>query len=140
MFYPYYSALKSRLIDQVAALKDVQKYNDQYSGSNLTECVALIEFPDQVPVPYITKTTQRMSISMVVHIVSKIMSDVDGVIPDDQYQEHDELIDDVVTALKEYQLQYNGSSISRPLQVIGYQEVGKYRGWFVTKIFLSTKD
>lgn len=140
MFYPYYSALKSRLTNQVEALKDIQKYNDQYSGSNLSECVALIEFPDQLPMPYISKTTQRMSISMVVHIVSKIMSDIDGTIPDEQYLEHDQVIDQVVAALKEYQLTYDGSSLSRPLQVTGFQEVGKYRGWFVTKIFLSTKD
>jgi hypothetical protein len=140
MFYPYYKSLKDRLTDQVKALKDIQKYNDQYSGSNLSECVALIEFPDQLPMPYISKTTQRISISMVVHIVSKIMSDIDGVIPDEQYKEHDDLIDDVVTALKEYQLTYASANLSRPLQITGYQEVGKYRGWFVTKIFLSTKD
>lgn len=140
MFYPYYKSLKDRLTDQVESIKDIQKYNDQYSGSNLSECVALIEFPDQLPMPYISKTTQRMSISMVVHIVSKIMSDIDGVIPDEQYQEHDAVIDSVVTALKEYQLTFNSSPLSRPLQVTGFQEVGKYRGWFVTKIFLAAKD
>ena len=140
MFYPYYKSLKDRLTDQVAALKDIQKYNDQYSGSNLTACVALIEFPDTVPDPYISKTTRRMSITMVVHIVSKIMSDIDGFIPDEQYKDHDEVIDTAVTALKEYQLTYNSANLSRPLQITGYQEVGKYRGWFVTKIFLSTKD
>ncbi len=140
MFYPYYSAVKARLADQVTSLKDIQKFNDQYSGSNLSACVALIEFPDMVPDPYISKTTQRMSITMVVHIVSKIMSDKDGFVPDDQYLQHDQVADAVNTAIKEYQLVYDDENLGRPVQITGYQDNVKVRGWLVTKIFINIRN
>jgi hypothetical protein len=140
MFYPYYSAIKSRLIDQVETIQDVQKFNDQYSGSNLSEVVALIEFPDRVATPYVSKTTQRASVDICVHLVSKVVSDKDNYVPDEQYKTHDDLVDSVATALREYQLVYDEASLAKPLQVTGYQELTKVRGWLITKIFLATKD
>lgn len=140
MFYNYYSAIKARLADQISDLKDIQKYNDQYSGSNLTAEFALIEFPDMVSTPYISKSSQRASVSICIHLVSKIMSDKDNHVPDEQYQTHDELADDVITALKEHQLLLDDTALARPLQLTGYQEVSKVRGWLITKIFFQTKE
>ena len=140
MFYPYYSSLKARLLDQVEALKDIQKFNDQYSGGNLSECVALLEFPETVNTPYITKTTQRETVPMCIHIVSKIMSDKDGYVTDEQYLQHDQVADAVNTAIKEYQLVYAGENLARPVQITGYQDNVKVRGWLVTKIFINIRN
>jgi hypothetical protein len=141
MFYPYYKSLKDRITGQVSDVKDIQKYNDQYSGSNLTPCNVLIEFPTFVPTPYVSKTTRKLtSVDICLHLVSKIISDKDGYVPDDQYKAHDEVGDDIITAVNEHQLVYLAENLGRPLQVTGYHEAVKVKGWLVTKIFLKTKE
>ena len=138
MFYPHYKSIKDRLTSQVSALKDIQWFNEQYDSPALSECLAFIEFPDMVPVPSISKTTQRESIAVCVHILNKILSDKDGYVPDAQVLTHDAVADSAETALKNYQLTYNGSPLGRPLQLTGFLVQHKSKGWLVTKIFFST--
>lgn len=139
MFYPLYKSIKDRLVNQVAALKDVQYFNNQYESSIHAEPIALIEFPVPVPVPEISKQTSRAEFTIRIHVISKSVSDVDHSITDAQVKAHDDLTDSVITALKAYVPLYSGAAAGTILVLATAQSNQKNAGWLVTMVDFTTR-
>ena len=141
MFYPFYKSIKDRLSDQVPGFKDIQWFNDQYSSGRIhAEPIAFIEFPDTINISGISKQSERSTIPITIHVVSKAMGENDASISDKQIQDHDLQADSVKTALDAYQLTYLGQSLGTKLQQTGFRAGHEYKGWLVTKIFYTTKQ
>lgn len=140
MLFPFYTSVKSRLQNQVADLKDIQWYNNQYAGIIHTEPLALVEFPDAVDIVDISKSSCRVDITIKVHVISKAIADSDNAIPDSQVENHEDLVALVKTALKDYVLlDEDDVALGSRLVYRQYRIVQEYSGWLVNHLTFTTK-
>lgn len=139
MLYPIYKSVKARLDDQVAAIKDIQFFNNQEQGVIHTEPLALIEFPDQLDIAAITKVTDRSLCVIRIRVITRVVTDIDNTIPDVQVEAHEVITAAVITALKHYTLLSAGAPLGSSLQHIGYRTVPDYKGWLVSWLTFTTR-
>jgi hypothetical protein len=140
MLYPIYASIKARLTDQVAAIKAISWYNNQYKGIKVIDSAVLVEFPDPLNIEAATKTTDRTDLTIKIHYLTKCITDVDGTIPDAQVEAHETEVAAAIAALKHHQLlTTEGALIGRPLQHTKYQSIQDYEGWLVTWLTFTTK-
>lgn len=139
MLYPHYKSIKGRLNAQVAGLKTIQWFNNQYAGIIHAEPLALIEFPDGMDVNAVSKNTYRTELPIRIHVISRAVSDSDEVIGDNQIEAHDDLVNEVLTALKHFIPASADVVLSTALAHTRYQTVHEYKGWLVTWLTFTTK-
>lgn len=133
MLYSITKSIRAELLKRVKELRDVQKFNNQYEGIIHAEPIAFIEYPDPIEVLPISKQTRRADIDVRIHIASKILSDVDGVIPDKQQLAHELM----ALKAKNYLDGFLPSADCTQLIFRSWQDVAEYKGWLVTWIDLA---
>lgn len=140
MLFPLYQSIKSRLQLFVVDLKDIQWYNVQYAGVIHAECLAFIEFPEELQLEEISKNTTRSDVSVRIHILSRAIPDADNTIPDPQIITHDSLVQLIATTLRFYiPLNEAGQPLATKLFQRRYKIVHDYKGWLVTHLTFTTK-
>lgn len=139
MLTPVYKSVKARLAAQVAAIKDIQFYNRQEEGTIHAEPLALIEFPDELDIGSVSKTTDRALCTIRVRVISRVITDIDNTIPDAQVDAHSVITTAVITALKHHVLLSAATPLGSSLQHIGYRSVPDYKGWLVTWLTFTMK-
>lgn len=138
MFYPIYKAIKDRLAAQVTALRDVQLYNNNFENVIHVEPIAYIEFTDPVEIRDISKESERISLSLRVHVVSKVYSDVDGAIKDTAIEDHDEIADSVLASLSGFTPAVTGEKWTM-IRAGSFQVVPDHSGWLVTQVNFTVR-
>ncbi len=140
MFNPIYKSIKTRLKSQVTTLKDVVWYNNQYAGVFHAEPIALLEFPSELDINEISKSSSRSNCAIQVHILSKSVGDADSTISDDQVEDHETLCQSVVTALRYHTpLSETGTKLGSSLLYTHHKINQGYKGWLVTILTFNTK-
>lgn len=120
-----------------AELQDIKWFNNQYEGTILTAPVLFIEFSPLV-INRRTKQTNTTDITIRLHVVSKIVVDSDGDIPDTDVFRHESLAYRVLSLVEDVSLPFL-EGMTRSLRVAGWEHSYKYKGWMVTLIDLKTK-
>lgn len=153
MYYELYKSIKQQIADSLGliidpengqitgsvpdGIQDIQWFNAQYDGViHIAPCV-FVEFSPLV-INRQTKQTNTTDISVRLHIVSEVVSESDGCIPDIDVFQHETLGHQVLDAVEDKPLMFLGEE-TRPLRLVGWTHHHKYNGWMVTLIDLKTK-
>lgn len=153
MYYELYKSIKQQIADSLGlvidpdngqvsgsvpnGIQDIQWFNAQYEGIiHIAPCV-YVEFSPLV-INRQTKQTNTTDISIRLHIVSEVVSESDGCIPDDDVFQHESLGHQVLDAVEDKPLMFLEEE-TRPLRLAGWTHHHKYNGWMVTLIDLKTK-
>jgi len=131
-----YRALKTAL-DPIEGLEDVQWYNNQYEGIIGVAPVVYVEF-SPLTINQAVKLTGQTEIGVHLHVVTEVVSENEGDIPDSLVEQHHALADEVLEAVEGYRFPFD-DELTRPLQLVGWTPEYKYNGWLVTKINFKTK-
>lgn len=118
-------------------LQDIQWFNNQYEGTILVAPVLFIEFAPLV-INRQTKQAATTDISIRLHVVSRVVGDSDGDIPDTDVFRHESLAHRILSLLEDKPLSFLEED-TRPLRLAGWEHHHKYKGWMVTLIDLKTK-
>lgn len=89
MLFKFYSAIKTQLVAEVAALMGVEWFNNQYDGTIIKMPKCYVEFPDPQELEYDNKDNKRTIVVARMHVVSKVLTKIDNVVPDTEVQAHE---------------------------------------------------
>lgn len=153
MYYSLYQSIKKYVaealgltIDQTngkvsnskpKGLQDIQWFNAQYEEIVHIVPALFIEFAPLV-VNRQTKQTATTEISIRLHVVSQVLAESDGDIPDSDVEQHERLAHQILDSLEDRTLTFQEEE-TRPLRLTGWTHHHKYKGWMVTLIDLKTK-
>jgi len=129
MFYPIFESLRN-VLTPVVGEKAVQWYNNQYESTITKSNIAFIQFKDGL-ISRLTKQANQLDCLIIVHIVQKVKSDVDGSISDIQLQAHDLAVDKVAESLNGY-VYTDGVTKSREIKLVGCEPQQSIGGFLVT--------
>jgi len=135
MYNSMYQAVKSALA-QVDGLEDVQWYNNQYEGVIGIAPAVFVEFTP-LEIEPIARMSGQTDIRIRLHVVSEVISEHEGDIPDTIVADHHALADDVIETIEGYCLPFDNNA-TRPLELTNWTPEHKYNGWLVTLIDLTT--
>jgi len=88
MLYEIFKDLQGKLSD-IVGVKLVDWFNNQYDGTILQSPVIYIEFPEALTLSQQSQLYQTSDTVVRIHVVSKILSGVDGRIYDDALTGHE---------------------------------------------------
>jgi len=131
-----YQALKAAL-SQVEDLEDVQWYNNQYEGIINKAPVVYVEFAP-LEIDPISRMAGQTDIDIRLHVVTEVISEYEGDVPDTLVEQHHALADEVVEALEGFRLPF-GTDMTRRLELTAWTPEYKYNGWLVTVINMHTQ-
>jgi hypothetical protein len=149
MLFKFFSAIKTQLVAEVAALMGVEWFNNQYEATILKAPVCFVEFPEAQELLYESKDGKRTTVVARLHVVSKVLSKVDAAIPDSEVQAHETIalaVRDalsglqptqtvVVTPATEEEPEVTRTDvIGTNLQWSRWQHFHKFQGYMVTTI------
>lgn len=131
-----YQALKTALV-QVENLEDVQWYNNQYEGIIDIAPVVYVEFA-AIEIDPVARMSGQTDLGIQLHVVTEIVSEREGHIPDSVVEEHQVLAEEIVETLEGLCLPFMNETTA-PLELAGWNSENRYNGWLVTMINLTTK-
>ena len=104
MLYKFFNAISTRLASGVASLEGVEWFNAQYDGTILKAPVAFVEFPEPVNIEEASKNLTRTEITVRIHVVSKVLTKIDNMVPDQAVIDHEAIAVAVRNLLRGYTL------------------------------------
>jgi len=139
MLYPLYKALKAELKKETI-LKTISWFNNQYTDGLVIDTSAFIEFPNDMPVSYKSKTEQELDLLVRVHYVKKLVAKADGSVTDAQIELFDTECDALVTRLNHYTPVTGTTPITlRPMKLVNIKSFQKQNGWQAYFIDFTTR-
>ncbi|MCD7838848.1 MAG: hypothetical protein LUG65_08050 [Clostridiales bacterium] len=153
MYYELYKSIKQLITDSLhlnvdpdsgqvigstpGGIQDIQWFNNQYEGViHIAPCL-FIEFSPLV-INRQTKQTNTTDIGIRLHVVSEVVSESDGYIPDSDVLQHEKLAHQALDSVEDKPLTFLEEE-TRSLRLSGWTHYHKYNGWMVTLIDLKTK-
>lgn len=153
MFYELYQSIKNEIAsslglnvdpdngrvgnDDPEGLQDIQWFNNQYEGTIHVAPCLFVEFAPLV-INRQTKRSNTTGSGIRLHVVSVVLSESDGCVPDVDIRRHEALAHRVLEAVEDTRLAFMEEE-TLPLRLTGWTHHHNYNGWMVTLIDLKTK-
>lgn len=125
-------------LSSIEEVKQIQWFNANYDGIIHTSPVIFVEFPEKLPFNQFTKLSDRVLLTLRIHIASAVVPGADNSIPDVLIAQHEAIAWAAVQRLKGAFIQF-GDVMTEPLKFDSYEHYHKYKGWMITFLEFSTK-
>lgn len=125
-------------LSSIEEVKQIQWFNAQYDGIIHTSPVIFVEFPQKLPFDQFTKLSDRVLLTIRIHIVSAVVPGADNSIPDELIAQHEAIAQAAHQRLNGVFLNFR-DVMTEPLKFGSYEHYHKYKGWMITFLEFSTK-
>ncbi|OQY03232.1 MAG: hypothetical protein B6I20_05495 [Bacteroidetes bacterium 4572_117] len=113
-------------------MKQIEYFNDQYSGVLHTAPVLFIEFPDALQFETLDKTTQQALFKVRIHAVGKVMHKADKSISESSLETHFGICNDIWLRLQGFRAEDSGKMTFNSLARTTFEHHQELSGFMVT--------